>query len=88
MELVRGRIVCSNAGHDKGDFQIIMNFDEKYVILCDGKHRPMERMKRKKIIHVRPTNTVVDEKDLITNESIKKVLKDFRALIDYRKKIS
>ena len=77
MQLKRGTIVYSLAGHDKGDFQVIMDYDEKYAKVCDGKYRPLERPKKKKLIHIKLTNTVVDEEFLRTNKSIRKVLKPF-----------
>jgi len=77
MQLKRGTIVYSLAGHDKGDFQVIMDYDEKYAKVCDGKYRPLERPKKKKLIHIKLTNTVVDEEFLRTNKSIREVLKPF-----------
>ena len=77
MQLEKGTIVYSLAGHDKGDFQVIMDYDEKYAKVCDGKYRPLERPKNKKLIHIKLTNTVVDEKFLMTNKSIREVLKPF-----------
>ena len=61
MEVKRGTIVRSLAGHDKGDFQVIIDFNDEYVKVCDGKYRPLERPKKKKLIHVKLTNTVISE---------------------------
>ena len=77
MQLKRGTIVYSLAGHDKGDFQVIMDYDEKYAKVCDGKYRPLERPKKKRLIHIKLTNTVVDEEFLRTDKSIREVLKPF-----------
>ena len=62
MELKKGAVVISKAGHDKGDFQVVIDFDDKYAYVCDGKYRPLERLKKKKLIHLKFTNTVLDEK--------------------------
>ena len=48
MKLEKGTVVCSLAGHDKGDFQVVIEFDDKYAKVCDGKYRPLERLKKKK----------------------------------------
>ena len=50
MEVKKGAVVISKAGHDKGDFQVIMDFDDTYAYVCDGKYRPLERLKKKKLI--------------------------------------
>ena len=47
MEVKKGAVVISKAGHDKGDFQVIMDFDDTYAYVCDGKYRPLERPKKK-----------------------------------------
>ncbi len=77
MEVKRGTIVRSLAGHDKGDFQVIIDFNDEYVKVCDGKYRPLERPKNKKFIHVKLTNTVINEDSLKTNRSIKAAIRAF-----------
>ena len=77
MEVKRGAVVISKAGHDKGDFQVIMDFDETYAYVCDGKYRPLERPKKKKLMHLKVTNTVLEENLIKTNKSIRGALKPF-----------
>lgn len=77
METLKGSVVRSLAGHDKGNFQIIMDFDGTYVTVCDGKHRPLEHPKKKKLKHVCVTNTVVDIGGLSSNRSIRSLLRPF-----------
>ncbi len=77
MELRKGTVVYSLAGHDKGDFQVIMEFDDKYARVCDGKYRPLKRTKLKKLIHIKLTNTVLDDSELLTDKSIRRALKPF-----------
>lgn len=50
-----GEMVISCMGHDKGDYFIVIDADENYVTVCDGKRRKAEKKKRKKIKHVKPT---------------------------------
>ncbi len=78
MDIKKGTVVYSLAGHDKGDFQVIMDFDNKFARVCDGKHRPLERVKKKKLIHLKPTNTILSEDKLQTNKSIRDALKPFK----------
>lgn len=77
MKLEKGTVVYSLAGHDKGDFQAVVEFDDKYAKVCDGKYRPLERPKKKKLIHIKVTNTVLSEGSLKTNKSIRVSLKPF-----------
>ena len=77
MELKKGTVVYSLAGHDKNTFQVVLDFDDKYVLVCDGKYRPIEKPKKKKIIHVKVSNTVLSESDIITNRSVRAALRAF-----------
>ena len=45
----RGGIVLSSAGHDKGKFFFVIGTDgDNYLLLADGKFRPIEKPKKKK----------------------------------------
>ena len=86
MKLEKGTVVYSLAGHDKGDFQVVVEFDDKYAKVCDGKYRPLERPKKKKLIHIKITNTVLNENSLKTNKSIRVSLKPFMDAVRKAKK--
>ncbi|AKA71434.1 hypothetical protein CSCA_4309 [Clostridium scatologenes] len=80
-----GKIVCSKAGRDKGKFFIILSvLDDKYVYICDGDLRTVERPKKKKVKHLNFTNSVAEEirNLLISNErinsaTIRKILQSY-----------
>lgn len=72
-----GTIVRSKAGRDKDSFLVVMRVEAPYLILCDGKERPVERPKRKKILHTAPTKTVLKTTDLATNNSIRRALRKY-----------
>lgn len=78
MEFKQGQIVKSIAGHDKGDFQTVLAVELPFLILCDGKRRSLEKPKRKKAMHVRPTGTRLTEEQLRTNRKIRSALHAFR----------
>ena len=42
-----GRVVVSLAGRDKGRLLAVTGVNEKGVLVCDGKERPVERPKLK-----------------------------------------
>ena len=73
MKIVKGSVVRSRAGHDKGDFFVVLDLDSEYAIICDGKHRPLEKTKKKKFKHLFATNTVLSEDTFETNRKIRKI---------------
>lgn len=79
MFIKRGQIVFVTAGKEKGRFMIVLEADDRSVLLCDGKDRPCDRPKRKNIKYVSVTDTVVSEADLAANSRIKSVLRSFTA---------
>lgn len=82
MEWARGLVVRSSAGHDKYSFQVVVESFDKYVLVCDGKKRPLERPKKKNFIHLKPTSTVLSEDCLRSNRSIKSNLRSFNQYDD------
>ena len=52
MEISRADLVVSLAGRDKGQLFYVIDTDEQYVYLADGKSRKLEKPKRKKRKHV------------------------------------
>ena len=53
MEISKSDIVLSLAGRDKGMLFYVVDVEEGYVLLADGKGRRLENPKRKKLKHVR-----------------------------------
>lgn len=77
MEIVKGSVVKANAGRDKNDFFIVLTIEGDFAAICDGKRRPLEKPKRKKLKHLSATKTVVAEKSMSTNREVKKALSQF-----------
>ncbi len=73
--VVRGQVVKSIAGHDKDDFQAVLEVCPPYVILCDGKRRSLSKPKKKKLMHVSATKTVLDEECLLNDRRIRTALR-------------
>ena len=53
MEIDKSSLVVSKAGRDQGQLFYVIDADEQYVYLADGKGRRLESPKRKKRRHVR-----------------------------------
>ena len=77
MELKKGVVVYILAGHDKGTFQVVMDFDDKFALVCDGKYRKLEKPKKKNLIHIKITNSVLDDDDIKSNRAIRLALRSF-----------
>ena len=79
MDCVRGQIMRSLKGHDKGDFQVVLKTDGAYAYMADGKRRRVEAPKKKKLMHLAQTATVLSEESLSTNRQIRTALTAYRA---------
>lgn len=60
MQLQVGMVVCATAGKEKDSFYTVTKLDGNAVYLADGKHRTLEKPKRKNVKHIRATETVLD----------------------------
>lgn len=84
-EFVVGDLIVSTAGHDMGQFYVIVDIiDKNYVALADGKNKPITSPKKKKIKHILSLDCrdvdfeqKISKKDVDSNAYIKKILKNF-----------
>ncbi|MBR2079274.1 MAG: KOW domain-containing RNA-binding protein [Clostridia bacterium] len=74
MELKKGQIVKSLKGHDKGNLFMVAGFDEKRVLLCDGKERKLSKPKSKSLKHIELTDFEVDLNAADTDRKLRKTL--------------
>ena len=81
-EYVKGLVVRSRAGHDKGDFLAVLEVQDGWALTVDGKRRPLERPKRKKQIHLAVTDTVLGEEQMETNRKLRNALRPFRERVE------
>ncbi len=80
-----GDLVISVAGRDMGQVYLVTEIlDQNYVHVCEGKNKPIEKPKKKKIKHILSVGQndgdfeqIVSKKDVDTNSYIKKILKNF-----------
>ncbi len=72
MENAVGRIVRSAAGRDKGKFLVVVAADDDFVMVADGKERRLQNLKRKRLKHVKFTNTVIDMTG-ITDKKLRRI---------------
>ena len=75
----KGTVVYSKAGSDKGSFLTVVDFTATSVRVCDGKRYKFIRPKLKNLKHIGVTNTVLEEKDLLTDKALRTALAAFRS---------
>lgn len=54
----------SLAGHDKGNLYMIIEVDERYVYLADGKYKTLDKLKKKNKQHIQIIHGVHDTAEL------------------------
>ncbi len=82
-------IAQSLAGRDKGEYFFVIAKDEKTVLLADGKHRTLERPKRKNLRHVKilPESGASSALSLSarpTNAELRRAMASFMAVSEKR----
>lgn len=74
MQVQRGMVAHSMAGRDKGTVCAVLDYQAPYAWISDGKRRPLERPKKKKLIHLTPTHTVLPEEAFRSNRALRRAL--------------
>ncbi len=84
MDIGRSDIVISLNGRDKGKIFFVLDTDDSYALLCDGKVRRTEKPKRKKLKHIRlearhdcRTAEKIRAGDKVTNSEIRRALAEY-----------
>jgi ribosomal protein L14E/L6E/L27E len=80
MEITVGMFVKSKAGHDKNQIYVVINCDDEYVYLSNGRLKTTEHPKKKKIKHIQLIGYGNPENNnLLKNEDIKRAIKNYLA---------
>lgn len=77
-----GMLAWSRAGHDKDRLYVIVRTQGEYAYLCDGRLRPLEKLKKKKLRHIQVIRQIPKELqetavEEMKNEEIRKVIRRF-----------
>ncbi len=75
-------LAISRAGHDKDTVYVVIDSDDTYVWLVDGKRRTLENPKKKKQMHVQmikhlPLEVLEQMKSMTLDAHVRKVLKSY-----------
>jgi len=77
MDGVVGRIVQSSSGRDKGTYMLCVDRNESFLLVCDGRCRPLERPKRKNPRHLIITDDRLPPEDVQTNRALRRSLRQY-----------
>ena len=75
MEIKLGSIVKSIAGKEKDKFFLVIDIDENYAVIADGKRRPLENPKKKKIKHLEFIKQIDVDINTLNNSRLRKLVK-------------
>lgn len=80
-----GNFATSKAGHDKKQLYVIIAAENDYVYLCDGRLKPINKPKKKRLKHIQIINVTVEEdlknrlcsNETVRDEEIKYAIKNY-----------
>ncbi|MCR4712169.1 MAG: KOW domain-containing RNA-binding protein [Clostridia bacterium] len=75
-----GQLVRSKAGRDSGRYYLVLRAETDFLLVADGRRRPVENPKRKNIRHLQPVHRVaadswVREGKQPSNEQVRAAIK-------------
>ncbi len=70
-----GAVAESLRGRDTGKRMCVVGTAEGFVLVCDGKERPLQRPKRKNPKHLKRENALLTAAQMRSNRAIKQALK-------------
>jgi ribosomal protein L14E/L6E/L27E len=73
MDLIKGTVVISKAGRDKGHALAVVGTEGGYVLIADGKERPLGRPKKKNPMHLAVTKKTVDVEN-VSDKALRRAL--------------
>ncbi len=71
IQLNRGQIVRSKMGRDRGEYYVVIELEEGFVKLANGKTKKLKNLKRKNIHHLERTNCINTELETKLKQNIK-----------------
>lgn len=82
MELKKGMLARSKAGHDKDQLYVVLSIEENNAWLVNGTTKPVDGAKKKKLKHLQPIGRIPENlKEKLqagsswTNEEVKRAIK-------------
>lgn len=74
-----GMVAVSLAGRDKDTYYTVVNTDDIYVYVCDGKQHPLTNPKRKNPRHVISVGVELKKEQMVSDRALRKALATIKA---------
>ena len=78
MDYAKGKVVRSVKGHDKDRVFLIVNQEDGFAWLADGKNRKKHNPKKKNLKHIVITDYLIPEFESLSDKNIRKQLNRLR----------
>ncbi len=75
MDIVKGCVALSRAGRDKGRFLLVLDVADGYALVADGDLRKLGNPKRKKLMHLGATKTMLEPEETLSDKALRAALK-------------
>jgi ribosomal protein L14E/L6E/L27E len=72
-DLKVGSVVYSAAGHDKGGQFVVIKLEGDFAFIADGGERKLESPKKKRIKHLKITNTSLEMTKKLTDKELRRI---------------
>jgi ribosomal protein L14E/L6E/L27E len=79
--LEEGSVVVSLAGKDKNALLAVVTIAPDGLLVADGRHRPVQRPKRKNPRHVADTGRRLTRERMATNRELRRALREEEGVI-------
>ena len=79
MEVDKSSLIVSKAGRDKTRTLAVLAVDGSMLLVADGDLRKLDNPKRKKIQHVAPTTTVLENELLKSDQQLRDAIRAYDA---------
>lgn len=80
MHLQKGQLVRSKAGRDRKRTFAVLAQEGQLLLLSDGATRPLAHPKRKKLMHLTPTATVLHSEALTDDQQLREAIAAYDAV--------
>ena len=78
MEFQIGTVARSKAGRDKNRFFAVVALEDNFAGIADGRLRKLAHPKRKKLMHLAPTKTVLSPQQMTNDRALYDAISAFR----------
>lgn len=83
-------LAISRAGHDRDTLYVVLEDDGTYVVLTDGRRRPLDKTKKKKKKHVQvikylPEAVLQQMQEITLDAHVRKILNTYREIQENNK---